>query len=87
MPEWVELQRKIGQRGLLIASYKRLEKNCDRAITPVVEAVHVLAHLEPPGSLQAKQLCHLHAQLSMRQNCHRPKNVLHLRMQGHFGSV
>ena len=24
--EWVELQRKTGQRGLLIASYKRLRK-------------------------------------------------------------
>ena len=26
VPEWVELQRKIGQSGLLITSYKRLEK-------------------------------------------------------------
>ena len=26
MPEWAELWRKTGQRGLLIASYKRLEK-------------------------------------------------------------
>ena len=26
VPEWVELWRKTGQRGLLIASYKRLEK-------------------------------------------------------------
>ena len=26
VPEWAELQRKTGQRGLLIASYKRLEK-------------------------------------------------------------
>jgi len=25
-PEWAELQRKTGQRGLLIAKYKRLEK-------------------------------------------------------------
>ena len=71
----------------VIASYKRLRKDPGRAITPAAEAVHVPAHFAPPGSLQAKQLCHLHAQLSMRQNCHRPKNVLHLRMQGHFGSV
>ena len=26
MPEWGELQRKTGQRGLLIASYRRFEK-------------------------------------------------------------
>jgi len=26
VPEWAELQRKTGQSGLLIASYKRLEK-------------------------------------------------------------
>ena len=35
MPEWAELQRNTGQRGLLIASYKRLKKDSDRAITPV----------------------------------------------------
>ena len=29
------------------------EKDSDRAITPAVEAVHVPAHLAPPGSLQA----------------------------------
>ena len=29
MPERVELQRKPGQRGLLIASYKRLKKHSD----------------------------------------------------------
>ena len=34
MPEWAELQRNTGQ-GLLIASYKRLKKDSDRAITPV----------------------------------------------------
>ena len=27
MPEWAELRIKTGQRSLLIASYKRLEKN------------------------------------------------------------
>ena len=44
-----------------------------RAITPAVEAVCVPAHLVPPGSLQAKQLCHLHAQPSLGQSCHRQK--------------
>ena len=61
MPEHSELQRKTGQRALLIASYKRLKKKTDRTITSVAEAVRVPAHFVPPGSLQAKQLCHLDA--------------------------
>ena len=40
------------------------KKDSDRAITPAMEAVCVPEHLTPPGSLQAKQLHHLHAQLS-----------------------
>ena len=35
-----------------------------------MEAVCVPEHLAPPGSLQAKQLYHLHAQLSLEQSCH-----------------
>ena len=73
MPEGAEVWRKTGQRGLLIASYKRLKKDSDRAMTPVAEAVRVPAHLVLPGSLQVKQLCHLHAQSSMRQSSHRQK--------------
>ena len=73
MPEWVELRRNIGQRGLLITSYKRLKKDSDRTIINVVEAVCVSAHLVPPGSLQAKQLYHLHTQLSLGQSCHSQK--------------
>ena len=69
MPEWAELWRKTGQRGLLIASYKRLKKDSDRALITAVEAVHVPIHLAPPGSLQAKQPCHLHAQLLLEQSC------------------
>ena len=80
----VDLWRNTGQRGLLVASYKRLEKDSDGAITPAAVAVHVAAHLVPPGSPQAKQLCHLHAQLSLGQSCHRQKSVLHLCAQGHF---
>ena len=49
------------------------KKDNDRAITPVVEAVRVLVHSTSPGSLQAKQLCHLHAQLSLEQSCNRRK--------------
>ena len=30
VPEWAELWRKTGQRGLLIASYKRLEKRLQK---------------------------------------------------------
>ena len=38
-----------------------------------MEAVHVPAHLTPPDSPQAKQLYHLHAQLSLGQRWHRQK--------------
>ena len=51
-----------------------MKKDSDRAITPAAEVVP--GHLAPPGSLQPKQLCHLHAQLSLGQSCHRQKNVL-----------
>jgi len=70
MPELVELRRKTSQRGLLITSWK---KDSDRSITLVMEAVCVPAHLALPGSPQAKQLYHLHAQLSLGQSCHRQK--------------
>ena len=41
------------------------EKDSDRAITPGAEAVHVPAHLAPLGFPQARQVCHLYAQLSL----------------------
>ena len=40
-----------------------------------MEAVHVPSHLVLPGSPQAKQLHHLHIQLSLGQSCHRPKSL------------
>ena len=84
MPEQAELWRKAGQKGFLITSYKRLrKKDSDRAITPVVEAVCVLAQLSLPGSLQAKQLRHLQAQLSLGQSCHRQKSIAPI----HSGSL
>ena len=86
MPDLVDLQRKTGQRGLLIASYKRLENDSDKAKIPVAEAVCVPAHLALPGSLQAKQLCHFHTQLSLEQSCHRQKLACPC-MQGHFSPV
>ena len=49
------------------------KKDSERAITPAVEAGRVPAHLAPPGSPWPKQLCHLHAQLSLGQSCHRQK--------------
>ena len=82
MPERAELQRKNGQIALLITSYKKLEKDSHMAITPVAEAVCVPAHLAPPGSLQAKQLRHLHAQLSLGL-CHRGKSLVSI----HMGSL
>ena len=45
-------------------------------MTPSVEAVSVSEHLALPGSPQAKQLHHLHTQLSLGQSCHRQKNGL-----------
>ena len=51
-----------------------LKIDSDRATTPAGEAVHVPAHLAPPGSLQAKQLHHLHTQLSVGQSCHGQKH-------------
>ena len=49
------------------------EKDSDRAITPAGEAVSVPAHVVTPGSPQAKQLHHLHTQLSLGWSCHRQK--------------
>ena len=61
-------------------------KDSDRAKTPVAEAVRVPAHLAPPGYLKVMKLHHLHAQLSLGQSCHRPKQVLCLCAHGYFGS-
>ena len=49
------------------------KKDSDRTLTPEAEAVHVPAHLVLPGSPQAKQMHHLHAQLSLEESCHRQK--------------
>ena len=38
-----------------------------------METIRVPEHLVPPGSPLAKQLCHLHVQLSLGQSCHRQK--------------
>ena len=69
------------------AFWSPAQKDSDRAITPAVEAVHVPAHLAPPGSLQAKQLCHIHTQLSLGAELPQAKKVLCLCAQGRFGHV
>ena len=74
VPEQAELRRKTGQRGLLITSCKRLEKDSDGATAPAAEAVRVPSHSAAPGSPQAKQLRHLQAQASLGQSCHRQKS-------------
>ena len=61
---------------------KKKEKDSDRAITPAAEGVS--AHVVPPGSPQAKQLYHLHAQLSLGQSCHRQSKFSRLCVQGCF---
>ena len=61
---------------LAIKAMRGSIKDSDRAITPAAEAVHVPAHLAPPGSQQARQLRHLHAQLSLGQSCHRQKIII-----------
>ena len=61
----------LAKEALRLPATKGSKKDTDRAITPAVEAVQVPAHLALPGSPQAKQLCYLHAQLSVRQSCHR----------------
>ena len=61
------------------------KKDSDRAITPAVEAVRVSEHLVLPASLQAKQLHHLHAQLSLGQSCHRLKKKKKILVFMHAG--
>ena len=55
--------------------------------TTAAEAVRVPAYLAPPRSVQAKQLHHLHASLSLGQSCYGQIKVLHLCTQGLFGPV
>ena len=78
----VELQRKTSQRGLLIASYKRLEKtllgpNSCRggSLCPCT-----LGATRGPAT---KQLRHLHAHLSLGQSCRSKKSLVSM----HAGSL
>ena len=74
MPEWAELQRTLTKEAFSLPATRGLKKDSHRTITPAAEAGRVPAHLATPEYLQAKQLCYLHAQLSLGQSCHRQKN-------------
>ena len=87
MPEWGTTEKDWPKRPSDRLLQETRKKDSDRAITPAGETVCVPAHLALPGSPQAKQLCHLHTQLSLGQSCHRQKKVLLLCVQGHFSSV
>jgi len=84
MPEWVELWRETSQRAWLPAT-RGSKKDSDRVIIPAAEAVRVSAHLVLPGSPWPKQLCHLHAQPSLKQSCHRPKKKKKSYVYAHRG--
>ena len=64
---------RFGKETFLSPATIGLKKDSDRAITPRAEAVHVPAHLVPPGSPHLKQLHQLHTQPSLGQSCHRQK--------------
>jgi len=64
---------RLAKEAFSSLSTRGWKKNSDRAIIPAAEAVRVPAHLTPPGSPQAKQLRHLHTQLSLGQSYHRQK--------------
>ena len=69
----MELWTKTSQRGFWLPATRGSKEDSNRAITPVAEAVHVPADLALPGSQWPKQLCHLHAQPSLRESCHMQK--------------
>ena len=66
-------RERLAKEAFCLPAIRASIKDSDRAITPMEEAVRVPAHLAPPVSLQTKQLCHLHTQLSLGQSCHRQK--------------
>ena len=56
---------RLAKDAFLSPATRGSKKDSDRAVTPAAEAVPVPAHLVPPESPQAKQLCQLHAQPSL----------------------
>ena len=51
-----------------------MKKDSDRGVTPGTEQ-SVSLNTEPLVSPKAKELCHIHTQLSRGQSCHRQKNL------------
>ena len=62
-------EKDLSKRPSDLQLQEAWKKDSDRAITPATETVCVPAHLAPPGSPKAKQLHHLHTQLSLGQSC------------------
>ena len=67
-------RERLAKEAFRLPATRGSKKNSDRVITLAAKEVCVPVHLAPPGSPQSKQLCHLHAQLSLGQSCHRQKN-------------
>ena len=63
--KWGRYRERLAKEAFWSPAKRGSNKDYDRALTPAAEAVRVPAHLALPGSLQAKQLCHLHAQVSL----------------------
>ena len=76
MPERAELRERPAKESFWSPAIKGSKKDSDRAMTLATKAVCVPAHLALPGSLPAKQLHQLHAQLSLGQSCHGPKKKI-----------
>ena len=76
-------RERLAKEAFLSLAIRSSKKDSDRAITPVAEAVHILAQLVPLGSLKVKQLSHLHGQLSLEQSIHRQKSLVSM----HTGSL
>ena len=51
---------RLAKEPFWLPAMRDLKKDSDKATTPASEAVCVPGHLAPPGSLQAKQLHHIH---------------------------
>ena len=66
-------RERLAKEAFRLPATRGSKKNSDRVITLAAKEVCVPVHLAPPGSPQSKQLCHLHAQLSLGQSCHRQK--------------
>ena len=66
-------RERLTKEAFRLPATRGSKKDSDGAITPAMEAAYVPPHFVLPGSLQAKKLQPLHAQLSLGQSCHRRK--------------